>query len=195
MEEKYFRFNAADDREDTIWGYAKGNGIFITADEKDITLKDIKKVDFETAKDTFTNWIKSTMAIAYEDDIDEVVSLAFSKGSTVGKFRELGEYYICTIEATDNPLADWEELGDGFDEDDNEKDGPYTGRDAINGEAPYARAERLWKEATGKEATAPLAGLTNQKKAIHKDGRYIVIDVSRSDEEIKEAIRNFLGNK
>lgn len=193
MEEKYFRFNAADDREDTLWGYAKGNGRCITADEKDITLKDIKKVDFETAKDTLANWIANTMAIAYDDDIDEVVSLAFSKGHAVGKFRELGEYYICTIEATDNPLADWEEIEDGFDEEENEKEGPYTGRDAIDGEAPYAKAERLWKEATGEEPTAPLAGLTNQKKAIYKDGRYIVIDVSRSDEEIKEAIRNFLA--
>ena len=193
MEEKYFRFNAADAREDTLWGYARGNGRFITADEKEITLKNIKKVDFETAKDTLANWISRTMAIAYDDDIDEVVSLAFSKGHAVGKFRELGEYYICTIEATDSPLTDWEELADGLDEDETEKDGPYTGRDAIDDEAPYAKAERLWKEATGEEPTAPLAGLTNQKRAIHKAGRYIVIDISRSDEEIKEAIRDFLA--
>jgi hypothetical protein len=159
MEEKYFRFNAADDREDTLWGYAKGNGRYITADEKDITLKDIKKVDFETAKDTLANWIGRTMAIAYDDDIDEVVSLAFSEGKTVGKFRELGEYYICTIEATDNPLVDWEEIEEGFDEDFTM---PYDADSDV-----YVRESKKVKKNRLKEDTAFLC--TNKPKDENRD--------------------------
>ena len=66
MEEKYFRFNAADDREDTLWGYARGNGRFITADEKEITLKNIKKIDFETAKILISEYRKNIEGIDLE---------------------------------------------------------------------------------------------------------------------------------
>ena len=36
-----------------------------------------------------------------------------------------------------------------------------------------------------------LCVLSGQKKAISKDGKWIVVDGSRSDEELIEAIKNF----
>lgn len=195
MEYKYFRFNLADDNEENLWGYAIGSGEFIGSDAGDISLDMIDTIAYDEATGVLRSWLKDCGIITNTLEIDEAVAKAFSKGSTVAVFRyDDGDKYRMTIETTNNPLADWEEIEDGL-EDEKENDGPYTGRDAIDGEAPYAKAERLWKEATGEESTAPLAGLTNQSKAIYKDGRYIVIDVSRSDEEIKEAIRNFLGIK
>ena len=192
MDCKYFRFNMSDDNEDTLWGYATGSGEYIGSDSEDVSLDLIEKIPYDEASGVLRSWLKDCGAITNTLEIDNAVADAFSVGSTSAVFRyDNGDKYHMTIETADNPLVDWEEIEDGFDEE--EKEGPYTGRDAVNGEAPYAKAERLWKEATGKEPTAPLAGLTNQKRAIHKDGRYIVIDISRSDEEIKEAIRDFLA--
>lgn len=197
MEEKYFRFTVSD-YSDLLWGYAVGGGKLVTGDSTDITLNTIKKVDVDTATATLMKWLYGGCDITPDREyVARAVSRAFDKGQYVMKIPTwwdgyYEEYDGCTLEATDSPLTDWEELEDGFD-DVKADNGPYTGRDAINGEAPYNRAERLWKEATGKEPTVKLAGLTNQKKIIYKDGSYTVIDVSRSDEEIKDAIRNFLA--
>lgn len=195
--EKYFKFSASDDS-DWLWGYAVGGGKCAINDSTDITMNTIKKVDVNEATRTLMNWLYNDCNITADRDyVAKAVSRAFERGHYVMEFDSWWDGYYeefceCTLEATENPLTDWEEVEDGLDEVKADK-GPYTGRDAINGEAPYHRAERLWKEATGKEPTIKLAGLTNQKKIIYKDGSYTVIDVSRSDEEIKDAIRNFLA--
>lgn len=189
MEEKYFRFAVSDDS-DTLWGYAVGGGELITSDSEDITLNAIKKVDVKTATTTLVNWLRQCDIEADYDYVARAVSRAFDKGQYDMEFDTWWEGYYeeyskCTLEAADNPLTDWEEFEDDFSED------TSVETDWQSGNRPYAKVERLWRKATGKEPPAKLCVLSGQKRAISKDGKWIVVDGSRSDEELIEAIKNF----
>ena len=89
-----------------------------------------------------------------------------------------------TIETADSP-SEWDDF------DDFSEDMPVAADADANGETRYAKVERLWRKATGKEAPAKLCVLSGQKRAISKDGKWIVVDGSRSDEELIKAIKNF----
>lgn len=119
-------------------------------------------------------------------EIDEAVAAAFSKDSTHAVFHyDDGEKYKMTIETADDPVTEWEEFEDDFSED------TSVEADWQSGNRPYAKVERLWRKATGKEPPAKLCVLSGQKRAISKDGKWTVVDGSRSDEELIEAIKNF----
>lgn len=187
MQTKYFRFNMSDDREDILWGYATGSGEYIGSDSEDVSLDMIQKIPYDEATGVLRSWLKQCETDTATLEIDEAVAAAFSKGSTHAVFRyDDGEKYKMTIETADDPATEWEEFEDDFSED------MSVAADAdANGETPYAKVERLWRKATGKEAPAKLCVLSGQKRAISKDGKWIVVDGSRSDEELIEAIKNF----
>ena len=187
MQTKYFRFNMSDDREDILWGYATGSGEYIGSDAEDVSLDMIQKIPYDEATGVLRSWLKNCETDTTTLEIDEAVAAAFSKGSTHAVFRyDDGEKYKMTIETADNPIEEWEEFEDDFSED------TYVATDAgVKAETPFAKVERLWKEATGNEPPAKLCVLSGQSKAISKDGKWIVVDGSRSDEELIEAIKNF----
>lgn len=187
MQCKYFRFNMSDDNEDTLWGYATGSGEYIGSDSEDVSLDLIEKIPYDEASGVLRSWLKDCGAITNTLEIDDAVADAFSVGSTSAVFRyDNGDKYHMTIETADNPVAEWEDFEDDFSED------ISVAADAdANGEQPYAKVERLWKEATGEEPPAKLCVLNNQSSAIHKDGKWTIVDGSRSDEELIEAIKNF----
>lgn len=182
MQTKYFRFNMADDGEDTLWGYATGSGEYIGSDSEDVSPDMIQKIPYDEATGVLRSWLKDCGAVTNTLEIDDAVADAFSVGSTSAVFRyDDGEKYRMTIETADSP-AEW---------DDFEDDLSVAADAGVKAETPYAKVERLWKEATGNEPPAKLAVLSGQSKAISKDGKWTVVDGSRSDEEIIEAIKNF----
>ena len=186
MVTKYFRFNMSDDREDILWGYATGSGEYIGSDAEDVSLDMIQKIPYDEATGVLRSWLKNCETDTTTLEIDEAVAAAFSKGSTHAVFRyDDGEKYKMTIETADNPVEEWEEFEDDFSED------TSVEADWQSGNRPYAKVERLWRKATGKEPPAKLCVLSGQKRAISKDGKWIVVDGSRSDEELIQAIRNF----
>lgn len=186
MVTKYFRFNMSDDREDILWGYATGSGEYIGSDAEDVSLDMIQKIPYDEATGVLRSWLKNCETDTTTLEIDEAVAAAFSKGSTHAVFRyDDGEKYKMTIETADNPVEEWEEFEDDFSED------TSVEADWQSGNRPYAKVERLWRKATGKEPPAKLCVLSGQKRAISKDGKWIVVDGSRSDEELIEAIKNF----
>ncbi len=187
MQTKYFRFNMSDDREDILWGYATGSGEYIGSDSEDISPDMIQKIPYDEATGVLRSWLKQCETDTTTLEIDEAVAAAFSKGSTHAVFRyDDGEKYKMTIETADDPATEWEEFEDDFSED------TSVAADAgVKAETPFAKVERLWKEATGNEPPAKLCVLSGQSKAISKDGKWTVVDGSRSDEEIIEAIKNF----
>ena len=186
MQTKYFRFNMSDDREDILWGYATGSGEYIGSDAEDVSLDMIQKIPYDEATGVLRSWLKQCETDTATLEIDEAVAAAFSKGSTHAVFRyDDGEKYKMTIETADNPVEEWEEFEDDFSED------TSVEADWQSGNRPYAKVERLWRKATGKEPPAKLCVLSGQKRAISKDGKWIVVDGSRSDEELIEAIKNF----
>lgn len=182
METKYFRFNMADDGEDYLWGYATGSGEYVGSDSEDITLGTIQKISYDEAANVLRSWLNECGVVTNTDEIDDAVADAFSAGSISTTFvYEDGGSYEMTIEATDNPVAEWD-LNDT-------KSVPADANK--NGEQPFTRVERLWKEATGGEPPAKLCVLSNQSSAIHRDGKWVVVDGSRSDGELIDAIKNF----
>lgn len=186
MQTKYFRFNMSDDREDILWGYATGSGEYIGSDAEDVSLDMIQKIPYDEATGVLRSWLKNCETDTTTLEIDEAVAAAFSKGSTNAVFRyDDGEKYRMTIETADDPTTEWEEFEDDFSED------TSVEADWQSGNRPYAKVERLWRKATGKEPPAKLCVLSGQKNAISKDGKWIVVDGSRSDEELIEAIKNF----
>lgn len=186
MQTKYFRFNMSDDREDTLWGYATGSGEYIGSDAEDVSLDMIQKIPYDEATGVLRSWLKQCETDTTTLEIDEAVAAAFSKGSTHAVFRyDDGEKYRMTIETADNPAEEWEEFEDDFSEDTSAE------ADWQSGNRPYAKVERLWRKATGNEPPAKLCVLSGQKNAISKDGKWTVVDGSRSDEELIEAIKNF----
>lgn len=187
MKTKYFRFNMSDDNEDTLWGYATGSGEYIGSDAEDVSLDMIQKIPYDEASGVLRSWLKDCGAITNTLEIDDAVADAFSVGSTSAVFRyDNGDKYNMTIETADDPAAEWEDFEDDFSED------MSVAADAdANDETPYDKVERLWRKATGKEAPAKLCVLSGQKNAISKDGKWIVVDGSRSDEELIKAIKNF----
>lgn len=187
MQTKYFRFNMSDDREDILWGYATGSGEYIGSDAEDVSLNMIQKIPYDEATGVLRSWLKQCETDTTTLEIDEAVAAAFSKGSTHAVFRyDDGEKYRMTIETVDDPATEWEEFEDDFSEDTS-----VAAEDWQSGNRPYAKVERLWRKATGKEPPAKLCVLSGQKNAISKDGKWIVVDGSRSDEELIQAIRNF----
>lgn len=186
MQTKYFRFNMADDGEDTLWGYATGSGEYIGSDSEDVSLDMIQKIPYDEATGVLRSWLKDCGAIINTLEIDDAVADAFSEGSTSAVFHyDDGEQYRMTIETADSP-SEWDDFDDDFSED------TAVAADAgAAAETPYAKVERLWKEATGNEPPAKLCVLSGQSKAISKDGKWTVVDGSRSDKEIIEAIKNF----
>ena len=187
MQTKYFRFNMSDDREDILWGYATGSGEYIGSDAEDVSLNMIQKIPYDEATGVLRSWLKQCETDTTTLEIDEAVAAAFSKGSTHAVFRyDDGEKYRMTIETADNPVEEWEEFEDDFSEDTS-----VAAEDWQSGNRPYAKVERLWRKATGKEPPAKLCVLSGQKNAISKDGKWIVVDGSRSDEELIQAIKNF----
>ena len=187
MQTKYFRFNMSDDREDILWGYATGSGEYIGSDAEDVSLDMIQKIPYDEATGVLRSWLKQCETDTTTLEIDEAVAAAFSKGSTHAVFRyDDGEKYKMTIETADDPVTEWEEFEDDFSEDTS-----VATEDWQSGNRPYAKVERLWRKATGKEPPAKLCVLSGQKRAISKDGKWIVVDGSRSDEELIEAIKNF----
>lgn len=187
MQTKYFRFNMSDDREDILWGYATGSGEYIGSDAEDVSLNMIQKIPYDEATGVLRSWLKQCETDTTTLEIDEAVAAAFSKGSTHAVFRyDDGEKYRMTIETVDDPATEWEEFEDDFSEDTS-----VAAEDWQSGNRPYAKVERLWRKATGKEPPAKLCVLSGQKNAISKDGKWIVVDGSRSDEELIEAIKNF----
>ena len=186
MVTKYFRFNMSDDREDILWGYATGSGEYIGSDAEDVSLDMIQKISYDEATEVLRSWLKQCETDTTTLEIDEAVAAAFSKGSIHAVFRyDDGEKYKMTIETADNPATEWEEFEDDFSED------TSVEADWQSGNRPYAKVERLWRKVTGKEPPAKLCVLSGQKRAISKDGKWIVVDGSRSDEELIEAIKNF----
>ena len=186
MQTKYFRFNMSDDREDILWGYATGSGEYIGSDAEDVSLDMIQKIPYDEATGVLRSWLKNCETDTTTLEIDEAVAAAFSKGSTHAVFRyDDGEKYKMTIETADDPAAEWEEFEDDFSKD------TSVETDWQSGNRPYAKVERLCRKATGKEPPAKLCVLSGQKRAISKDGKWIVVDGSRSDEELIEAIKNF----
>lgn len=186
MKTKYFRFNMSDDNEDTLWGYATGSGEYIGSDSEDVSLDMIQKIPYDEATYVLRSWLKNCETDTTTIEIDEAVAAAFSKGSTHAVFRyDDGEKYKMTIETADDPATEWEEFEDDFSED------TSVEADWQSGNRPYAKVERLWRKATGKEPPAKLCVLSGQKRAISKDGKWIVVDGSRSDGELIEAIKNF----
>lgn len=186
MQTKYFRFNMADDGEDTLWGYATGSGEYIGSDSEDVSLDMIQKIPYDEATYVLRSWLKDCSVVTNTLEIDDAVANAFSVGSTSAVFRyDDGDNYHMTIETADNPAAEWEDFEDDFSED------TSVAADWQSGNRPYAKVERLWRKATGKEPPAKLCVLSGQKRAISKDGKWIVVDGSRSDEELIEAIKNF----
>lgn len=187
MQTKYFRFNMSDDREDILWGYATGSGEYIGSDAEDVSLDMIQKIPYDEATGVLRSWLKQCETDTTTLEIDEAVAAAFSKGSTHAVFRyDDGEKYKMTIETADDPATEWEEFEDDFSEDTS-----VAAEDWQSGNRPYAKVERLWRKATGKEPPAKLCVLSGQKSAISKDGKWIVVDGSRSDEELIQAIKNF----
>ena len=187
MQTKYFRFNMSDDREDILWGYATGSGEYIGSDAEDVSLDMIQKIPYDEATGVLRSWLKQCETDTTTLEIDDAVAAAFSKGSTHAVFRyDDGEKYKMTIETADDPAEEWEEFEDDFSEDTS-----VAAEDWQSGNRPYAKVERLWRKATGKEPPAKLCVLSGQKNAISKDGKWIVVDGSRSDEELIEAIKNF----
>lgn len=186
MQTKYFRFNMSDDREDILWGYATGSGEYLGSDSEDISPDMIQKIPYDEATGVLRSWLKQCETDTTTLEIDEAVAAAFSKGSTHAVFcYDDGEKYKMTIETADDPNTEWEEFEDDFSED------TSVAADWQSGNRPYAKVERLWRKATGKEPPAKLCVLSGQKRAISKDGKWIVVDGSRSDEELIEAIKNF----
>lgn len=186
MQTKYFRFNMSDDREDTLWGYATGRGQYIASDAEDVSLDMIDTIAYDEATGVLRSWLKQCETDTTTLEIDEAVAAAFSKGSTHAVFHyDDGEKYKMTIETADDPATEWEDFEDDFSED------TSVEADWQSGNRPYAKVERLWRKATGKEPPAKLCVLSGQKRAISKDGKWIVVDGSRSDEELIEAIKNF----
>ena len=184
MQTKYFRFNMSDDREDILWGYATGSGEYIGSDSEDVSPDMIQKIPYDEATGVLRSWLKQCETDTTTLEIDEAVAAAFSKGSTHAVFRyDDGEKYKMTIETADSP-SEWDDFDD-FSED------TSVEADWQSGNRPYAKVERLWRKATGKEPPAKLCVLSGQKRAISKDGKWIVVDGSRSDEELIEAIKNF----
>lgn len=184
MQTKYFRFNMSDDREDTLWGYATGSGEYIGSDSEDISPDMIQKIPYDEATGVLRSWLKQCETDTTTLEIDEAVATAFSKGSTHAVFRyDDGEKYKMTIETADS-TSEWNDFDD-FSED------TSVEADWQSGNRPYAKVERLWRNATGKEPPAKLCVLSGQSKAISKDGKWTVVDGSRSDEELIEAIKNF----
>ena len=185
MQTKYFRFNMSDDREDILWGYATGSGEYIGSDAEDISPDMIQKIPYDEATGVLRSWLKNCETDTTTLEIDEAVAAAFSKGSTHAVFRyDDGEKYKMTIETADSP-SEWDDF------DDFSEDTSVAAEDWQSGNRPYAKVERLWRKATGKEPPAKLCVLSGQKRAISKDGKWIVVDGSRSDEELIEAIKNF----
>ena len=186
MQTKYFRFNMSDDREDILWGYATGRGQYIGSDAEDVSLDMIQKIPYDEATGVLRSWLKQCETDTTTLEIDEAVAAAFSKGSTHAVFSyDDGEKYKMTIETADDPVTEWDDF------DDFSEDTSVAADAGVKSETPYAKVERLWKEATGNEPPAKLCVLSGQSKAISKDGKWTVIDGSRSDEEIIEAIKNF----
>lgn len=186
MQTKYFRFNMSDDNEDTLWGYSTGSGEYIGSDSEDVSPDMIQKIPYDEAAGVLRSWLKDCGAITNTLEIDDAVADAFSVGSTSAVFRyDNGDKYHMTIETADSP-DEWDDFEDDFSED------VSVAADAgANNETPFVRVERLWKEATGGEPPAKLCVLSGQSSAIHKDGKWVVADGSRSDEELIEAIKNF----
>lgn len=186
MKTKYFRFNMSDDREDILWGYATGSGEYIGSDAEDVSPDMIQKIPYDEATGVLRSWLKQCETDTTTLEIDEAVAAAFSKGSTHAVFRyDDGEKYKMTIETADDPATEWDDF------DDFSEDTSVAADAGVKSETPYAKVERLWKEAMGNEPPAKLCVLSGQKRAISKDGKWIVVDGSRSDEELIQAIRNF----
>ena len=185
MQTKYFRFNMSDDREDILWGYATGRGQYIASNAEDVLPDMIQKIPYDEATGVLRSWLKQCETDTTTLEIDEAVATAFSKGSTHAVFRyDDGEKYKMTIETADSP-SEWDDF------DDFSEDTSVAAEDWQSGNRPYAKVERLWRKATGKEPPAKLCVLSGQKRAISKDGKWIVVDGSRSDEELIQAIKNF----
>ena len=111
MQTKYFRFNMSDDIEDILWGYATGSGEYIGSDSEDISPDMIQKIPYDEATNVLRSWLKDCGVVTNTDEIDDAVADAFSVGSTSVVFRyDDGDKYHMTIEATDNPMAEWEEF-------------------------------------------------------------------------------------
>lgn len=111
MQTKYFRFNMSDDNEDTLWGYATGSGEYIGSDSEDVSLDLIEKIPYDEATNVLRSWLKDCGVVTNTDEIDDAVADAFSVGSVSTTFiYEDGGSYKMTIEATDNPMAEWEEF-------------------------------------------------------------------------------------
>lgn len=186
MQTKYFRFNMSDDREDILWGYATGSGEYIGSDAEDVSPDMIQKIPYDEATGVLRSWLKQCETDTTTLEIDEAVAAAFSKGSTHAVFRyDDGEKYKMTIETADDPVTEWDDF------DDFSEDTSVAADAGVKSETPYAKVERLWRNATGKEPPAKLCVLSGQKSAISKDGKWIVVDGSRSDEELIKAIKNF----
>lgn len=188
---KYFRFNMADDREDTLWGYATGSGEFIGSDAGDISIDKIDTIAYDEATGVLRSWLKACDVITNTLEIDEAVAKAFSKGSTVAVFSYDvgGEKYKMTIETTDNPLADWEEIEDGLDEGDVKKEKKTT-------EDMYDRIYRLFKKAgywVSGFATKDHDGPNGEAVWIG-DGGWKTVNYTRSDEDIINDIKKVKGD-
>lgn len=183
MEYKYFRFNMADDREDTLWGYATGSGEFVGSDAGDISIDKIDTIAYDEATGVLRSWLKACDVITNTLEIDEAVAKAFSKGSTVAVFRfDDGEKYRMTIETTNSPLTDWEELEDSLDGDVKEE---KTAEDR------YDRIRRLFKKAgfwVSGFATEDHDG-SNGEAVWIGDGGWKTVNYTRSDEDIIEDIK------
>lgn len=184
MQTKYFRFNMSDDREDTLWGYATGSGEFIGSDEGDISLDMIDTIAYDEATYVLRSWLKDCEIVTDTLEIDEAVAKAFSKGSTVAVFHYGdGEKYRMTIETTNDPLVDWEELKDDLDKSWDKKQ--------KSTEDKYDRIYRLFKKAghwvsgfDTKDHDGP-----NGEAVWIGDGGWKTVNYTRSDEDIINDIK------
>lgn len=183
MEYKYFRFNLADDNEENLWGYAIGSGEFIGSDAGDVSLDMIDTIAYDEATGVLRSWLKDCGIITNTLEIDEAVAKAFSKGSTVAVFRyDDGDKYRMTIETTNNPLADWEELEDGLEE------------EAKNDSPAKDESDRIYR--LFKKAGRWVAGFAtkdhngpNGEAVWIGDGGWKTVNYTRSDEDIINDIK------
>lgn len=188
MEEKYFKFSTSDDS-DWLWGYAVGNGKSVINDSTDISMNTIKKVDVNEATRTLLNWLYNDCNITADRNyVARAVSRAFEKGQYVMEFDPwwdgfYEEFCECTLEATDNPLADWEELEDGLYE--------AGVKEEKTTEDRFDRIRRLFKKAghwVSGFATEDHDG-PNGEAVWVGDGGWKTINYTRSDEDIINDIK------
>lgn len=185
--EKYFKFSTSDES-DWLWGYAVGGGECVINDSTDITMNTIKKVDVEEATRTLMNWLYNDCNITADHNyVAKAVSRAFERGHYVMEFDSWWDGYYeefceCTLEATESPLTDWEELEDGLEEEVKEE---KTTEDRFD------RIRRLFKKAgrwVAGFATKDHDGPNGEAVWIG-DGGWKTVNYTRSDEDIINDIK------